>query len=37
MYLEMINSPMISLLEQGKVREAKQALREILEKGQENA
>ena len=35
MYLEMINSPMLSLLEQGKVREARQTLHNILEKGQE--
>lgn len=36
MYLEMINSPMLSLLEQGKVRQARQTLRDILEKGQES-
>ncbi len=36
MYLEMINSPMLSLLEQGKVREARQTLHNILKKGQES-
>lgn len=36
-YLEMINSPMLSLLEQGKVREARQTLWNILEKNQEKS
>lgn len=34
-YLEMINSPMLSLLEKGKVREARQTLHNILEKGRD--